>query len=138
MTTPHKHADNMLLFAQDAQTTENPWALWQRLPQETGVWCGMTKGWPMWHEKTGYRRKPPAQKYITIGDREVPEPLRVAPELNTHYWYISAGRVYSDLWHSGTNKLNISRLRSGMVHLTESAAKLHLDAIIRINNQPGH
>jgi hypothetical protein len=91
-----------------------------------------------YRDDTEYRRKPPVQKHITIGDREVPEPLRVAPKLNADYWYIDGSDVYDDLWHSGIDKLNISRLKSGLVHLTEDAAIQHLDAIIRLNNQPGH
>jgi hypothetical protein len=137
MTTPHKHADNMLLFAQDAQLTDDPWALWQRMPMGWDSWITIAKGEAMWHENNEYRRKPPAQKYITIGDIEVPEPLRVAPKVGTCYWYFNGRGAYPGLWN-GTNPVDNLRLKSGIVHLNFQAAQTHRRAITELNNQPGH
>jgi hypothetical protein len=138
MTTPHKHADNMLLFAQDAQLIDAPWALWEmRLDGYTGPW-GRVWRESLWRENYEYRRKPPAQKYITIGDMEVPEPLRVAPQGGTEVWTVICARVVQDRWWKTYNPQDQEHLAAGLVHLTREAAMQHCDALIRLNNQSGH
>jgi hypothetical protein len=146
MTTPHKHADNMLLFAQDAQTTDKPWTLWEYKVDSYPDWLTLEEN-PLWQPKSEYRRKPPtreyhreppAQKYITIGNIEVPEPLRFPPPHNTHYWYVKCMSVLSARWYAYDDAANRCILKAGVAHLTEEAARLHRDALIALNTQPGH
>lgn len=54
--TAHKHAALMLQYAQDAQTTDKPWELWE-LKNEKGEWVSMF-GNPSWDEEYEYRCKP--------------------------------------------------------------------------------
>jgi hypothetical protein len=53
---PHKHADNMRLFAEDAAETAEPWLRWQFNDADCG-WQDC-EAIPRWRVKTGYRRKP--------------------------------------------------------------------------------
>jgi hypothetical protein len=92
----------------------------------------------LWSEQEFFSTKRPFGDFGWDYDWEVPEPLRVAPELNAHYWYSSDGRVCSDLWGTYGTAAGDRRLADGVVHLTEDAATQHRDALTAINNQPGH
>lgn len=124
----------MLLYAQDAQTTDKPWELWQRDLHSYSNWVDLHES-PMWRDDTEYRRK---QKYITVGNIEVPEPLRAAPPINTTYWYFHGSSVAKDCWYTNNNRVDALRLDSGIIHLTYEAARKHSTAITALNNQPGH
>jgi hypothetical protein len=59
---PHKHAENMMLFAEDAKEIDRPWARWQYTFPE-GVWSDCVSI-PAWSGTCDYRRKP---RTIKIG-----------------------------------------------------------------------
>lgn len=52
---PHVHAANMLLYAQDSQTSESAWKQWQHYYCNNWVDC---EGQPHWYVTNLYRRKP--------------------------------------------------------------------------------
>ena len=73
-------------------------------------------------------------KTIKIGDVDVPEPMRIAPEVGTKYWYISfydVGGVSACFWCG--SKTDNQLLKLGTCHLTEAAARTHAEAIIKNN-----
>ena len=125
--TAHKHAALMLLYAQDAAETDEPWKRWEQIYRDewTALHCS-----PVWREELSYRRKP---KTIRIGEFDVPEPLRHAPALGTAiYWPMlyNVSLTNGNNWHAeGWQQRS---LLSGMLHLTEKAAELHTKALLSL------
>lgn len=68
-----------------------------------------------------------APKTIKIGDVEVPEPCREAPERNTNYWTFTPYLGVVKISWSDTCRDNLA-LKGGFVHLTEEAARQHYEA----------
>lgn len=127
MKTKHKHADNMLAYAQDAQESDTPWQLWEYMYPNNGGWATL-KDNPSWSYLLEYRRK---VKTIRIGEYDVPEPLRVAPVWKTPYFFPSiVNRVSS--YTFANDSLDNFILDSGMMHLTHEAAELHVKALISL------
>lgn len=60
--TAHVHAALMLLYAQDATTTDKPWELWEWKTSYKTTWDSCT-GHPSWHSLINYRRKPERRWY---------------------------------------------------------------------------
>lgn len=84
---------------------------------------------------TEYRRKP---RTITVNGIEVPEPLRVAPEMDT-YLYI-ANPASSNFrvcvrWVASNGQINW--LERGMLHNTEEAAEAHARAMVAASRGDG-
>ena len=122
----HKHADLMMMYAEDAMTTERPWELWEiKAPDE--VWepllCRLT-----WDTDIEYRRKP---RTININGYEVPEPVRERLPTDEVYFYAKASKsngIDERGWNNCVFDYNL--LRSGMIHKTEEAAELHAKALL--------
>lgn len=53
--TPHKHADSMLKYAEDAATTEEPWLLWEARNFTQDSWYQLPSH-PKWSGDMRYRR----------------------------------------------------------------------------------
>lgn len=70
---------------------------------------------------------------IRIGDRDVPEPLRVVPELGARYSLanIIDGTAATYCWHG--NSLDFKWLKNGLIHATEEAAQAHIDEILELS-----
>jgi len=93
--TAHKHAENMLLYAQDAAETETPWERWEY------KLCGYSNPWiniecsPDWSFLCDYRRKPKTRKVTVDGvDYEFPEPLKEWPKGNKEAWILSGDCIF--------------------------------------------
>lgn len=69
-----------------------------------------------------------APKIIKIGDVEVPEPCRVAPEIGETFWAVNPFAGPERFIWDGY-KGDGYALDSGFVHLTEEAARQHYEAI---------
>lgn len=52
----HKHAESMVLYAQDAMETDEPWERWESRNCENNVWCDLDNH-PCWFTHREYRRK---------------------------------------------------------------------------------
>lgn len=128
----HTHADNMLAYAQDAQETETPWKSWEYSNKHSKGWC-LCDGHPAWSDNTEYRRKP---RTIRIGNYDVPEPLRVAPEIGTPYYRVNISNpdspVYCE-WSNGDAALQW--LKNGIIHIPSEAAELHAKSLISLTEQ---
>ena len=117
----HIHAELMAQYAEDAKQHDRPWELWQHGDHE--VWVGCTYH-PNWEIDRSYRRKP---QTIMLGEHEVPEPCREAPETGQKVWAIHpTNRVEPFTWYN--SKACHDALESGFVHLTEEAAEKHYEA----------
>lgn len=82
-----------------------------------------------------WRLVPPKPKTITIVANgktyELPEPMRVAPKLDTEYCIVtSSGDVEEQNWDDGSSDKRW--LRAGICHATREAAQQWVDAMAEI------
>ncbi len=128
--TAHKHAENMALYAQDAAETENPHLLWECRRRSADSWVTM-ETYPTFNPVFEYRRK---TKTIRIGERDVPEPMRVAPATGTVIWMPSIWyqTKASSLTWCNTSE-NTIRIERGLCHDNREAAIAHAEALILIS-----
>ena len=128
MNTPHKHAQLMLQYAQDAAETDRPWERWELREFSTDEWRTLISH-PLWVDQFEYRRK---SSVIVINGIEVPEPMREKPERDTAYFtpYIATGfaNVMGNIFEYYT--IDNDRLNAGLCHLTREAAELHAKALL--------
>ena len=124
MSTRHRHAESMALYAEDALTTGTPWERWEY--QYDGIWKQLRYFDTLWCLDTEYRRKP---KTININGFKVPEPMRVRPDAGAIYYYpnltSNGERTYA--WVG--DEIDEHCFKAGMCHLTREAAELHGDAL---------
>ena len=129
----HTHADLMLQYAQDAQTTDTPWELWQmEVGKDHWDTCERDDMW--WIVNTNYRRKP---KTININGYEVPEPLRLVPEEATLVYLVHTTPTFVNqklVYSSGTNHDTLLNL--GLLHSSQEAAELHAKALLSFTVNP--
>lgn len=81
-------------------------------------------------DRDSIRVKP---KTIRIGEFDVPEPLRVAPEIGTEYWVMDLREAFGSFWED--HALDFDRLSQGRIHLSEESAELHAKALISLAAQ---
>lgn len=125
----HKHAYNMLAYAQDAQESDTPWVNWEFDSEKLEGWRRCTTH-PEWREFNNYRRR---IKTIRIGAYDVPEPLRIAPARGTPYFYPSFGSENNVNDYTFLNDMTDNCvLDRGMMHLSHEAAELHAKALISL------
>lgn len=128
----HIHADLIEQYAQDAMTTEEPWKLWECFREISGEWNTCNEALAFFSNKK-YRRKP---RTIRIGEFDVPEPLRVEPNVGSYYRVPSLiSRVMFDGYHWSGDSYDKLWLRDGLIHLSEEAAVLHARAIISLSKE---
>lgn len=121
MKRTHKHAEMIKAWLDDA-------SLEVECRTEIGNWFYEPD--PSWCENLQYRFK---LKMIKCGEHEFPEPMQVAPELNTVYWVasISTSAIsYQHLWIS--DKQDRENLARGVTHSTKAAAEAHARALISL------
>ena len=126
--TAHKHAEAMALYALDAFETETPWERWEYIQDGRCYRCGVNPGWEINNE---YRRKP---KTIRIGERDVPEPMRVAPAMGKTYYvvdYSDAEQYAYNYWNN--DEYDNRMLQQGLCHSTTEAALAHAEALILVS-----
>ena len=129
--TAHKHAENMRLFAEDALQSKTPWLHWQCRAVGDIEWEDFDGGCPIWHDDIEYRRKP---KTIRIGERDVPEPMTEAPEMESTFFAVNFS-YYEGFFETSWDGCDIDQLllKSGTCHTTKAAAKAHAEALIFIS-----
>ena len=127
--TKHPFAKEMLEYAQDAQTTDEPWLLWEFDIKDNNSWLPIEYH-PRWDTCMVYRRKP--QTYM-IGEIEVPLPLKVQPELYQEYFYVDYSIEYyvaSHVWRG--DEIDNFLFESGQVYLNKEDAKKVAEAILAL------
>ena len=118
----HKHAESMMLFAQDALETDTPWERWEAQYDDCG-WESLY-GSPQWDTETQYRRK---IKTININGYEVPEPIREPLKEGEAYWWVGTGGLLEFHWRKEGDYAE--DLAVGFMHYTKEAAEIHREAI---------
>lgn len=125
----HKHAKQMMEYAQDAMETDRPWERWEMRYKESA-----------WHQcqqylcfdtSMDYRRKP---RTILVNGYEVPEPVREAPKIG-HGYYFASVNMRDFFGHLLWGEDNIDRfnLERGLVHHSREAAQAHGRAMCGID-----
>ncbi len=128
--TAHKHHVNMMLYAQDAAETGAPWERWEKKDEDHLVFVPLRSN-PNWYDNTEYRRKP---RTVRIGERDVPEPMRVAPAMGSTYYIVDYSYAEHNAYHHWHNdEYDNIMLQSGLCHATEKAAIAHAEALILIS-----
>lgn len=143
--TGHIHAAMMLQYAKDAAETDTPWERWQcaivTYHSDYRQWLQCVCH-PEWQLHMAYRRRP---RTVRIGYRDVPESMRVHPELNTRFYVPNLGvysptspPVLSHLWRG--DDMDLFAFRLGLCYATEEDARARLDAEMALapqaENQP--
>lgn len=124
----HKHAELMLAYAQDAQKTDKPWLLWE-FRYNDDKWLPLEDN-PWWAYSIEYRRK---VKTIRIGEYDIPEPLRVKPDMREKYYFVTFKgnhNVHSCFWSD--DEIDNLLLSNRVVHLNKEAAELHAKALVSL------
>lgn len=126
----HIHAALMAEYAKDAAESEMPWKNWEFLDHSPNQWLQCLYS-PEWNEEYAYRRKP---KTIRIGDMEVPEPMKTAPEYGTVYWFPSfhCSEVADNCSWAGDD-IDNRLFQRGFCHATLKAAEAHAKALIKVS-----
>ena len=129
MTTPHPHAEFLHALADgrgdefEAHHKNWPANDWRANTDYVWVICTIPDSWTV-------RRKP---RTIRIGDMDVPEPMRVAPAVGTHYWIVSVSEEfsYSSTWAG--DESDFYCLGWGLCQSTKEAAETHRKALILVS-----
>ena len=128
----HVHADLLMSYAIAAQTSETPWENFELRQLENGDWHPAT-GVLLFCSTLQYRLKP---KTIKIGGIDVPTPEKQPPMQSQQFWIASLNpnSCKSDLWMNDF-KPHTDLLKFGCVHLSEENAKIHSNALAKLNTQ---
>jgi REP element-mobilizing transposase RayT len=122
----HPHADLMLEWERDQR--ENPNQVWQ-VSAEPNIWNDSKFDFStVWDPNLSYRRKPKERR---IGACVYPQPETKALEIGTVYFIpnpSSPNLVIASVWDD--RYLDHGRLKNGLVHLSDGAAKTHAKSMI--------
>ena len=131
----HIHAENMALYAQDAQETPEPWERWE-FNSIGRKWSQLTSN-PTWVTSIQYRRKPKMLSVTLVSGEVVswPEPHRTELEYGDSYFYFvpTHGDIMRKTWDCAP--WDRTTLSNGYIHLTKEAAEKHAAALHKINTQ---
>ena len=111
----HPQAAELMAIAQDMDTpmqVYNSCSKWVNCKIDTALWL-IYQG-----NGAAIRIKP---KTIMIGDVEVPEPMRVAPEKDTPYWYVGAETFTKFSWDGLASE--VGWLKRGALQATKQGAE---------------
>lgn len=129
MTTPHPHSEFLHALADgrgdEFEVHHESWhpSEWRTKTDFVWVICEYPDDWTV-------RRK---ARIISIGDIDVPEPMRVAPPMDTHYWVVDIFAVALSRLSWAGNPADARWLKFGMCHLTKEAAEQHHKALILVS-----
>lgn len=127
-TIGHVHAASMLLYAQDAAESDEPWRGWGFRDSRSSEWQELSEH-PSWMTDCDYRRKPPEPVFILINGFKVPEPMRVAPADGTRYFALHLiTECVEHMWSSDEGDRAL--LDAGICHLTREATEIHATAVL--------
>lgn len=132
---PHKHANSMALYAQDALETNQPWLRWEfRMVNLSDPgsekWFPCLSGNVVWYEAYEYRRKP---LVVMINGIEVPKPLDLLPKQGDRFYYVDLMNCDSqasyDYWCEKSS-WHLQAFKLGILHSTEEGARKHVQALL--------
>jgi hypothetical protein len=131
----HPHAELMALYAQDAMETDKPWERWEFKSPDLDVWNSFKMCRPTWEPIYEYRRKP---RTIRIGEYDVPEPVREAPDIEQFYFHVeflADDGIHGHYWKGTVHDYRL--LERGLVHIDPKAAEIHSKALISLSAKGG-
>jgi len=121
---PSKHWKEAAMYAEDMARYDRAWKYWQTKECNQTNWTNCA-GAPQWRDEAEYRRRP---RTIRIGEYDVPEPMREAPERNQLYY--AADMCGVDSWQWAGDVTDLQLLEFGLCHSTKEAAELHAKALL--------
>ena len=136
----HKHAKIIMEFAVEAQTNPEPLSAFyckaidddiasdEPLTDSdmTSIISGSFRS-DIWE----IRRKP---RTIKIGDIDVPEPVRTAPDHEFYYPVLSNASLFNnEIWLGGAQ--DIAKLERGLIHLDKESAITHAKALLSLTQK---
>ena len=124
----HKHAENMMLYAQDAMETDKPWEKWEVKLAGTNNWIEAVAHLS-WASNTEYRRK---RKMILVNGIEVPAPETEKPEMGQEY-YVPSIRCEDKYqgWIWRNDNADNRWLKEGLVYLPSEDAIARAKAMMK-------
>jgi hypothetical protein len=131
----HPHAKLAQEYWKEAETDAEAWKNWEYQSQVTGEWR-QCNSMPLFCSHYQYRRKP---RTIIINGHEVPEPLRVKPEIGSVY-YVACVSSGSESWVCVKwfhDEIDNTRFDAGMCHATKEAAIAHAKALLSFTQGGG-
>jgi hypothetical protein len=122
MKTEHKHAAVLRAIAdeQEVQWRNHESEDWRDVGPSVVV-----NPISMWH--LFWRIKP---RTILINGLEVPEPMRVEPDVGTVCWLADMAGMEAGAFEWDGDEGDLEWLNLGLVHATEEAAQIHADALL--------
>lgn len=114
----HKHYDLILQWIKD--TTQIVEVL-----NDFGLWVEIHN--PLWFTESEYRFKP---KFIKVNGFVIPEPVREPLALGQDYWLAATDLGWPEEATWDNCEIDFRRLHLGIVHLVESKAQAHIDAML--------
>lgn len=131
------HLNHLRQYTKDAEETSEPWLRWQYKRKlvngETEPIDSLFEN--EWIDALGpipfnpyyeYRRKP---QMIRIGEFDVPEPVREPLEYDQEYWLANPTEPKPHKYDWSGDYIDLRWLAAGLIHLTEEAAQIHIDAL---------
>lgn len=123
-----KHAENIMLYALDAEKYDEPWKHWWHRSPGGNEWRAFDDH-PRWYPSFEYRRKPQTRN-IAIGETTINQ-TTVKPTHGIVYYVptftispLYTGRIWTDC--SEDDRL----WEIGLVHNTSEAARAHAQALL--------
>lgn len=122
--TPHPQAAELMAMARDMNTQ-------MQLEIEPGDWATCKCMEALRVISYGQRKVRIKPRTIMIGDVEVPEPMRVAPEKGEPYWcvFLNESTVGVGIWQGMA--CEVLWLGTGALQATEQGAKDMLAALVK-------
>ena len=124
----HKHYKEMMMYAEDAAETDEPWSRWQGHHDSRDEWKGLYNN-PMWLTCHSYRRK---AKTININGYDVPEPVRQPLDMGDQYYLVGHFHIYEyhhkRVWKDTSG--DHYYLNLGVIQRSVADAELHTEALL--------
>ena len=128
--TPRAHADLAIKFYSDSKMKCWYWN------EKSQTWVDVGKpGWENCeiYEVSEHRPTHKPKKRVTIAGITFDAPETEALELRTEYWLVRPGETFSQRWND--DSFDHRWLANGMVHLDKENARLHAQALNKLNRQ---
>lgn len=128
--TPRVHAELAARYMTDDSLKCWSWK------QDEKLW--VERIYPTWLYNLAYHvghEKPtaPPKRKVTMAGITFNAPETEALELRTEYWLVRPGETFSQRWND--DSFDHRWLANGMVHLDKENARLHTQALIKLNRQ---
>jgi len=124
--TRHKYADilDAIASGKDVEYFSTFDKKWSGTSSHAALVCVL--------EKIAPERLRVKQKTIRIGDYDVPEPMRVAPEIGSDYFFVSIDYVAVRKMDWQNDSSDERWLKNGLIQATNEGAEKQLEALLSL------